>query len=148
MDEVDRHRAFTDGGGDPLHRIEPNIAGRENPKHNRLEREGGRASGHRCSDPGRMRSWPVTTNPRSSRTMWGPSQSVRGDAPIKMNNQLEGTSSVMPVSVSARVSDSRWPAPRTATTSLWYRTVMLRAAVILAIKYDDMVSVERASAYD
>ena len=54
---------------------------------------------------------------------------------------------MIPVSVSVRVSNSRWPAPWAATTSLWYRTAMLRAVVIRAIRYDDMVFGQRAGAY-
>ena len=64
------------------------------------------------------RSWPVMTKPFSSRTMWGPSQSVRGEAPIKTNNQLDGTLSLSPRLRSARVSASRWPLHETPTTLL------------------------------
>ena len=37
--EVDRHRALADGRGDPLHRVEPHVAGGEHPGHARLQRE-------------------------------------------------------------------------------------------------------------
>ena len=32
VDEVDRHRALADGGGDPLHRVEPHVAGGEHAR--------------------------------------------------------------------------------------------------------------------
>ena len=75
--EIDRHRTFTDRRRDPLHRVEPNVAGREHAgtlvssaKGARLQRPRGR-----CRESAVL---PVTTNPLSSRTISGPSQSVRG----------------------------------------------------------------------
>ena len=40
MDQIDRHRAFADGRCNPFHRVEPNVAGCEDSRHARLEREG------------------------------------------------------------------------------------------------------------
>src|SRR6476469_7185177 len=39
VDQVDGHAALADGGGDPLHRVEPDVAGREHAGGARLERE-------------------------------------------------------------------------------------------------------------
>ena len=53
------------------------------------------------------RSCPVTMKPLASRTTSSPSQSVRGEAPMKTNSQLTTTSSVSPVSRSVSVTASR-----------------------------------------
>ena len=58
-------------------------------------------------------------SPCSSRATSSPSQSVRGDAPMKTNSQL--VAHVAPrcrCARSASVIDSRWPSPRPATTSV------------------------------
>src|SRR5262249_25514508 len=39
MNEIDSHRALTDGGRDPLHRVESHITRREQPGYGRLQRE-------------------------------------------------------------------------------------------------------------
>ena len=55
--EVDRHRALPDGGRDPLHRVEPDVAGGEHAGHARLERE--RRAGRAASaGAGRARAGP------------------------------------------------------------------------------------------
>ena len=59
---------------------------------------------------------------------------------MNTNSQLDATSSVRPVFLSARVSPSRWPSPRPATTSVLYRTAMFGAGVILSRRYSDIVS--------
>src|SRR5689334_12750379 len=45
VDEVDRHAALADGGGDPLHRVEPHVPGREDARHAGLQRERGSVLG-------------------------------------------------------------------------------------------------------
>ena len=87
----------------------------------------------------------MTTKPLPSRTTSGPSHSVRGEAPMNTNSQLDGASSAAPESRSASVSFSRWPSPRPATTSLRYRTSMLGAEVILSTRYCDIVPVSVAA---
>ena len=109
---------------------------------------GTRGSGHRPAQAGASRSWPVTTNPLSSRATSGPSHWVRGEAPMKTNSQLDGTSSVAPVSRSASVSASRWPSPWPDTTSLRYLTVTLGVEVIRSTRYRDIVSASVAAADD
>ena len=54
----------------------------------------------------------MTTKPLVSRTTSGPSQSVRGEAPMNTNSQLVDTSSVAPLAWSTRVRASRCAAPR------------------------------------
>ena len=100
---------------------------------------GARGSGHRRAQAGSSRSWPVTTNPLSSRATSGPSHWVRGEAPMNTNSQLDGTSSVTLVSRSASVSASRWPSPRPDTTSLRYPTATLGVEVIRSTRYRDIV---------
>jgi hypothetical protein len=52
-------------------------------------------------------SWPMMTNPLSSRAISGPSQSVRGEAPMKTKSQFAGTSAWVPAAMSAIVMASR-----------------------------------------
>ena len=66
---------------------------------------GARASGQCAPSP--TRSVPVTTKPLASRITSGPSQSVRGEAPMNTNSQDAGTSSVTSLVRSDRTSDSR-----------------------------------------
>ena len=57
--EVDRHRALADGRRDPLHRVEPHVAGREHPGHAGLQRERRTRQRPRgCAWAGPSRSWP------------------------------------------------------------------------------------------
>jgi hypothetical protein len=97
--------------------------------------KGARVNGQYLPCPERSMSGPVRTNPFSSRTTAGPSQSVRGEAPMKMNSQLAGTSSVPAESRSMSVSRSRWSPPEAAATSLRYRTSMFGAASIRVMRY-------------
>ena len=64
---------------------------------------------------------------------------------MKTNSQLDGTSSVAPVSRSASVSASRWPSPRPDTTSLRYLTATLGVEVIRSTRYRDIVSASVAA---
>ena len=57
VDEVDRHRTLAHGGRDPLHRVEPHVAGREHAGHAGLERE--RRAGERPGALGRGRAGPA-----------------------------------------------------------------------------------------
>ena len=80
------------------------------------------------------------TKPRSSRAMSGPSQSVRGEAPMKTNSQFAATSSSVPAARSASVIASRCSPPRPATTSVCSRTSTLPAARMRSTRYCDIVA--------
>ena len=90
--EVDRHRALADGGGDPLHRVEPHVTGGEDPGMLVSSAYGGRGSGQRRRARATQQVGAGDDEPRASRATASPSQSVRGRAPMKTNSQLVGSS--------------------------------------------------------
>jgi len=108
-----------------LHGVESNIAGGEDAGHARLEGEGRTRERPPLCQSGTHQVLTCDDEPLVVATTSGPSHSVRGQAPMKTNSQLDETSSVTPESLSARVSASTWPSPRADTTSLRYRTAML-----------------------
>jgi len=80
----------------------------------------------------------VTTNPRSSRPIWGGSQSVCGMAPISTTSAEAGTVSVSPVLVSFKIKASSLPLPSAPAILVLVRTSMLAVAVISSIRYWDI----------
>ena len=87
-------------------------------------------------------SWPVMTNPLSSRTTWSPSQSVRGDAPMKTNSQLAvHRPRWRPCRGRDQDEPSRCPSPgRGATSRPDSAPRSFGAALMRSTRYCDMVA--------
>jgi len=83
MDKLHRHRPFADSGGDTLYRARTHVASGKHPGPASLEQNGWRLA-VQCGDSAKLN--PVRTNALSSFSISAGSQSVRGTAPMKLNN--------------------------------------------------------------
>ncbi len=101
-------------------------------------RNGSRCNCHcRGNCEHRFRSLPLNTNPRSSFSTAGGSQSVFGSAPMKMNNPVADTV----CSPSGRATRNCWrrPFPSASTTFEPVQTSIFDSRAISSIKYFDML---------
>ena len=99
MDELYRYRSFANSGGHSFDRTMPHIAHSKDTWHICFQEKRipiRRPTFGTLSTLHQIRS--VRRKPRSSRSTVAASQSVRGIAPIKMNIELAGTRSTLPVS--------------------------------------------------
>ena len=80
----------------------------------------------------------MTTNPCSSRPIWGGSQSVCGTAPISTTRAEAGTVSASPVLASFKTRASSLPLPSAPAIWVLVRTSMLAVAMISSIRYCDI----------